>query len=274
MALPVSVGALRALVKELQVSTRDEKPLVVGGAREIAAVLRREIARDARPGAVRSGDDPRGAAVYVHVIADDADEEALKRARRARVPIVAVVTGGFPDEPIPYVLATDVVPVEPGEGFPLEAIARVVAGRLGEEAAPLAARVPVLRRAVAEQLVASFSRKNAIRAAAIFIPGADLPILALTQIRMLLRIEQAYGLDPDPRERAPELLASLAAGLGLRAAARSLLGIVPVAGWAIQGAVAYTGTRALGEAAILRLEAGTPGGHATPRPAGASRAEP
>jgi uncharacterized protein (DUF697 family) len=283
MALPVSLGALRGLVKELQVSARDEKPLAVGGARELAVALRRELGRDARPGAVRASDDPRGAAVYVYVLAhapSDDDEEALKRARRARAPIVAVVAGPVPEEPIPYVLATDVVPVEPGAGFPVAAIARVVAVRLGEEAAPLAARVPVLRRAVADELVATFSRKNAVRAVAIFIPGADLPVLALNQIRMLLRIEQAYGLDPDPRERAPELLASLAASLGLRAVARELLATVPVAGWAVKGAVAYAGTRALGEAAIRRVEAGlfvdgAPGGQrATPRPAGASRGAP
>jgi uncharacterized protein (DUF697 family) len=279
MALPVSFGALRGLAKELQVSARDEKPLAVGGARELASVLRRELGRDAKPGAVRASDDPRGAAVYVYVLGHapgEQDEQALKRARRARVPIVAVVGGQVVDVTIPYVLATDVVAVEAGAGFPVEAIARVVAGRLGEEAAPLAARVPVLRRAVADELVASFARKNGIRSALIFVPGADLPILALNQIRMVLRIEQAYGLDPDPRERAPELLATLAAGLGLRAAARELLGAVPVAGWAVKGAVAYAGTRALGEAAIRRVESGlgvpgAPGRQATRPPAGASR---
>jgi uncharacterized protein (DUF697 family) len=278
MALPVSFGALRGLVKELQVSARTEKPLVIGGARELASVLRRELARDARPGAVRAGEDPTGAAAYVHVLAHaptDDDEQALKRARRARVPIVAVVAGPLPDEPIPYVLATDVVAVTPGAGFPLDAIARVIAARLGEEGAPLAARVPALRRAVADELVATFSRRNAIRAVAIFIPGADLPVLALNQIRMILRIEQAYGLDPDPRERAPELLASLAASLGLRAVARELLATVPVAGWAVKGAVAYAGTRALGEAAIRRVELGIGTGAPTRRqPDGASRGAP
>jgi uncharacterized protein (DUF697 family) len=279
MALPVSFGALRGLLKELQVSARDEKPIAVGGARELAAVLRRELGRDAKPGAVRASDEPRGAAVYLYVLArepDEEDEQALKRARRARVPIVAVVGGPVAEVTIPYVLATDVVPVEPGAGFPIAAIARVVAVRLGEDAAPLAARVPALRRAVADELVRTFARKNGVRAALIFVPGADLPILALNQIRMILRIEQAYGLDPDPRERAPELLASVAASLGLRAAARQLLAVVPVAGWAVKGAVAYTGTRALGEATIRRIELGVgverpPGSHdATRPPAGAS----
>jgi uncharacterized protein (DUF697 family) len=279
MALPVSFGAVRALMKELQASAGDEKPIAVGGAPELAAVLRRELERDARPGAVRAADDPRGAAVYLHVlmrVPDDQDEQALKRARRARVPIVAVAAGPAAEMTIPYVLATDVVPVDSGAGFPVDAIARVVAARLGEDGAPLAARVPVLRRAVADELVRSFARKNGVRAALIFVPGADLPILALNQIRMILRIEQAYGLDPDPRERAPELVASLAASLGLRAAARELLAAVPVAGWAVKGAVAYAGTRALGEAAIRRVELGLgvvrpPGSHeATRPPAGAS----
>jgi uncharacterized protein (DUF697 family) len=283
VALPVSIGALRGLIKELQVSARDGKPLVVGGARELAAVLRRELARGAKPGAIRQNDEPRGAAVLVYVLGHaptPEDEVALKRARRARVPIVAVVTGSIDDVSIPFVLATDVVPVRAGEGFPVDAIARVIASRLGEEGAPLAARLPVLRRPVSDLLVASFSRKCGVIAAAVFIPGADLPVLALHQVRMLLRIEQAYGRDADPRERAPELLATVVAGLGLRAAARQLLGVVPVAGWAVKGAVAYAGTRALGQAAIARLEvpvqtSTTPGGDkATPPPAAASRAEP
>ena len=257
MPLPVSLRAVRGLLKEVR--STDEKPLVVGGARELAAVLRKELARGAAPGAVRSGDDPQGAAVYVHVVAGtDPDEPALKRARRGRVPIVAV---SMTDDDVPYVLATDVVRVGAGEGFPLDAIARVIARRLGEEGAPLAARVPVLRGAVCERLVAVFARRNAVVAAAVFVPGADLPVLTLNELRLLLRIEQAYGLEPDPRERAPELLATFGVGLGLRAVARELLDLVPVAGWAVKGAVAYAGTRALGEAAIRRLEGRVPGGH-------------
>ena len=282
MKLPVSISALRGLIKEVQVSARADKPLVVGGARELAVVLRRELARGAKPGAVRQIDDPKGAAVFVYVLGREPtaeDEQALKRARRARVPIVAVAAGPVADDvTIPYVLATDIVRVPAGEGFPLERIAHVIARKLGEDGAPLAARLPVLRRAVADVLVASFSRKCGVIGAAVFVPGADLPVLALHQVRMLLRIEQAYGLDADPRERAPELLATVAAGLGLRAVARQLLGVVPVAGWAVKGAVAYAGTRALGEAAIKRQEIRMPGGDgarsATPPQGGASRDAP
>jgi uncharacterized protein (DUF697 family) len=262
MSLPVSLGALRGVVKEVQSSAREGKPLVVGGARELAVVLRRELGRDAAPGAIRHHDDPKGAAVLVYVLGHaptPEDAEALKRARRARVPIVVVQVGQVPEDvTIPFVYATDVVRVGAGQGFPVEKIALVIAARLGEDGAPLAARLPVLRRAVADVLIASVARRCGLVAAAVFIPGADLPVLALHQVRLLLRIEQAYGLDADPRERAPELLATVAAGVGFRALARQLLAVVPVAGWAVKGAVAYAGTRALGEAAVKRLELGFP----------------
>jgi len=282
MALPVSVGALRGLVKEVQASAKDDKPLAVAGARELANVLRRELGKGAKPGGIRQDDDPRGAAVFVYVLAHeptDDDEQALKRARRARVPIVAVAAGHVSeDASIPFVLATDIVRVGAGEGFPVEAIARVIATRLGEEGAPLAARVPVLRGAVCDVLVGSVARRCGVLAAAVFVPGADLPVLALQQVRLVLRLEQAYGFEADPRERAPELLATVAAGLGLRAVARQLLAVVPVAGWAVKGAVAYAGTRALGEATVKRLEIGVPGGDrpgSSTRPqAGASRGAP
>ena len=260
LALPVGLGALRALVKEVSAGSAG-KPLVIGGARELGGVLLRELGRDAPPGAVLGGGAPDGAAVLVYVLGHEPkpdDVAALARARRARVPIVAVT--GRDDLAIPNVLASDVVRVRPGEGFPLEEIARTIAARLGEQAAPLAGRVPLLRGAVCEQLVAGCARRNGVIGAFAFVPGADLPALALNQLRLVLRLEQAHGREIDLRERLPELAATLGAGLGLRALARQLVDRLPVPEWAVQGAVAYAGTRALGDAAVLRLEA-APGGH-------------
>jgi uncharacterized protein (DUF697 family) len=260
MGLPVRLGVLRGLAREISVSGASSEPIVVGGARELAVVLRRELGRGATPGAVRADAEPKDGAVYLHVLAGEpsgADQAALKRARRARVPIIAIATGPLPgDVSLPYVLATDVIRLEPGQGFPLEAIADLIAARLGEEGAPLAARVPLLRRAVCERLVESFAKRNGIIGAAVFIPGIDLPVLAVNEIRLVLRLEQAYGLAVDPRERLPEIAVTVGAAFGLRAIARELLDLVPVAGWAVKGAVAYAGTRAIGEAALRRLEAG------------------
>jgi uncharacterized protein (DUF697 family) len=44
-------------------------------------------------------------------------------------------------------------------------------------------------------------------------------------------------------------------GFGFRAVARELLDFVPVAGWAVKGAIAYGGTKAVGEAAVRYFEA-------------------
>ena len=255
--LPLSLAALRRLMVQVAASAEGDHALAVGGAAELAPVLRQQFLRGgADPGAVRLG-DPEGADVYVHVLASaptEDDEAVLRRARRARVPIVAVVAGAAGDDAaIPYVYATDVV--RAGQSFPLEEIARTMALRLGERGAPLAACVPLLRRAVGERLVESFARRNGLLAAAVWAPGRDLPVLTLNEVRLVLRLAQAYGADSG-RERLPEVLATLGAGLGLRAAAREVLERVPVAGWAVKSAIAYGGTLVLGATARERFALG------------------
>jgi uncharacterized protein (DUF697 family) len=261
MRLPVSAGAIRKLLQEIECSARGEHVLAVGGPPELASVLRQQFLRGrADPGAVRL-DGPERAEVYVHVLDGDPgteDEAALRRACRARVPVVAVARGRPRyAPPIPYVLATDVVWMAQGENFPLEAIAKTIAVRLGEDGAPLAARVPLLRAAVCRQLVSSFSRKNGLFAATIRLPGADLPVLALNELRLVCRLAQVDGAESG-RELVAELAATLGAAFALRALARGLLDSaalnrMPFAGSIVKGPVAYAGTRALGEAACKRF---------------------
>jgi len=289
LELPVSAGPLRRLLLEIARSERGEHVLAVGGPGEHAHLLRQQLLRGgADRGAVRLG-GPDGATAYVHVLAgelDDEDVAMLRRARRTTLGPIAVAVG-FPDHTtIPYVLATDVVRVGSGRAFPLAEIAQAIAARLGERGAPLAARVPLLRDAVSEQLVTSLARKNGIVAAAVWLgagsvggraaharpqgwAGADLPVLALNEFRLVLRLAQAYGSPGEVGDRLPELAAALAAGFGLRGLARELLRLSPGAGWALKAALAYSGTRAVGEAARLRFELAS-----RPRPAGAARAEP
>ena len=248
--------AVYELVKELRQAARDRDAIVVAGAPAPAEVLRDELGRGAAPGAVReSGFDGAAALVYVFAAAPSEDDEgALREAHRAGVPVAAVLADASLDDRIPYVLATNVVRAAPGGGVPVDDVAVVLARVMGEEGTDVAARVPAVRRAVCEELIARFSRRNGILGAAIFIPGADLPVLTLTQLRLVLRIGLAHGVEVE-RERLPEILAVVGSGLGLRAAARRLLGVVPVAGWAIKGAVAYAGTRTVGEAALRYFEA-------------------
>jgi uncharacterized protein (DUF697 family) len=253
MKLPIKPGAVFGVVKELRAA--DERPILVAGI--LADELARELTAGGDPTAVRRGGSPEDVEALVYVVGDsitEQDERVLKSARRARVPIILLTAGREPLEDIPYVLATDIVRVEPGHGFPLDRLGEALARRLGEKATSLARRLPVLRGPIVEKLVESFSRKNGILGAAIFIPGADFPVLTLNQLRMVLRICAAHGLAVD-RERAPEIVATVAAGLGFRTLARSLVGLVPVGGWAVKGAVAYTGTRAVGEASVRYCEA-------------------
>jgi uncharacterized protein (DUF697 family) len=90
-----------------------------------------------------------------------------------------------------------------------------------------------------------------------------MPVLTMNQARLVLRIALAHGEQVDA-SRLPELLAVVAGGAGLRTVAREVLGAIPVAGWAVKGAIAYTGTRAIGEAALQYFEAGAPLGRLVP----------
>jgi uncharacterized protein (DUF697 family) len=239
--------ALVSLVREVRRGSGDQRPLAVAGARELLPIIARQLREGGDPAAVVEG-RVENAAVLVWVGAPD--EDALRAANRAGVPIVAVTDA---DE-VPYVLATDLVRVPPGRGFPVDEIAHAVARKLGEDGTALAARLPALRRAVCDELIRSFAKKNAIIAAAVFIPGVDLPVLTLNQARLVLRIALAHGQEID-KDRALELLGVVGAGFGLRTVARELLDVVPVAGWAVKGAVAYAGTKAIGEAAVRYFEA-------------------
>ena len=270
MGPPVSAGAIWRLLQAIESSGSGEHFLAVGGTSDRAPILRQQLLRGrAEPGAVRLG-DPEGADAFVHVLADqptDEDVALLRRARRAHVPVIAVAPGTRNSFPIPYVLATRVVWAPPAEEVPLDAVAGAIAASVGEPGAPLAARVPLLRERFCEQLLASFARRNGLLAAAVWRRGADLPVLLLNELRLVLRVAQAYRADDLP-ERLPEMIATLGAGFGLRTLARQLLDPTPGAGWTwtLKGGVAYAGTRALGEAARLRfaLAATPPRGATSP----------
>lgn len=235
------LGVLSA-VRELRRGAGDTRPLGVAGARELVPLLARELRAGGDASAVV---EHRLDGVAALVWVGPPDEQELRAASRAGIPIVALSE----ERSLPYVFASSIVHVPPGQGFPLAEIARALAHGLGENGTSLAARLPVLRGAVCDELIASFSKKNAIISAAIFVPGVDMPVLTLNQIRLVLRIALAHGEEID-NKRAVELAGVVGAGFGLRAVARELLDLVPVAGWAVKGAIAYSGTKAIGEAAV------------------------
>ena len=264
--LPLNPTAVLGVVKELRVTDADLRPLLVGGAPERAKEIHDALEKGAEPGAIRilaapTAYDFEGANVLVYAVdgavPGEEDEKAVQLASRKGVEIVCVVFGASAEDPptIPYVLDSDVIPVPPGAPLPLESIAERAADRAGDSSHHLAARVPVLREAVVQEIIKRFAVQNGVLGVAIFIPGADFPVLTLNQIRMVLRIASAHGERLD-RERAFEVLSVTAAGLGFRTVARQLVGLVPGLGWAVKGGVAYAATLALGEAADAYFAAG------------------
>lgn len=130
-----------------------------------------------------------------------------------------------------------------------------LADKLESKRIALAAGFGFVRHAVAEESVKATAFQNAALGAAVFLPGADMPIMTANQIKMVLQIAAAYG-EPLGMERVKELAAVLGGAFLFRGIARQVVGIVPGVGWALKGAIGYTGTLAMGYAAIRYFEAG------------------
>ena len=114
---------------------------------------------------------------------------------------------------------------------------------------------PFVRRPLSLDAVRATAIQNAGVGVVVFIPGADMPIMTLNQMKMLLQIAAAYG-QPLSAERIKELAAVVGGAFLFRNIARTAVGVVPVLGWAIKGAVGFAGTEAMGRAAIEYFEAG------------------
>jgi uncharacterized protein (DUF697 family) len=132
-------------------------------------------------------------------------------------------------------------------------ILRYMLERVKEKELPLAAGVPIFRPLVANAIIESVANTNGVIGLVNFFPGADMPVLTANQMRMVLKMAVAYDV-PLTLQRARELLAVLGGGFTFRALARQAAGLVPVAGWAVKGAVAYSGTRTVGTLARLYFE--------------------
>ena len=133
-------------------------------------------------------------------------------------------------------------------------VADAIVRNLGDAAVAAGRRNPGLRAAVGRRLIDDATRQSAV-IGALPLPGVDMPALALLQVRLVAQLAALHDR-PFGAERAVEAVAIVGAGFGWRALARSAVGAVPVAGWAVRGTVAYGATRAVGEAAFARLQAG------------------
>ena len=236
------------VVRDAQATAGAPARLVVYGllAEELAKSLR---AGSTRPGVVQVGSDAAGASALVVIVArapGPAEERVLREAARHGTPVLVVQTDPRGAEPSPYVLATDVVECPPGQGFPVPEIALGLARVLGRDGIGLAAQLPVLRDAIASELIRTASWQAAAIGVAPWSKRAHFPAMTLLQWRLVLDLAAAHG-KPVGTDSAPALGAVAGTGLGVRGVIRRLPRL-PLLG----GVTGYFTTRAIGEAAIRR----------------------
>ncbi len=119
----------------------------------------------------------------------------------------------------------------------------------------LAANFAFVRRAVATEAVKSTAFQNAVIGGVVIIPGADMPLMTANQAKMVMQIAAAYG-QPLGAERIKELATVVGGAFVLRTIARQFVTLLPGFGWALKAGIGYSGTLAMGYAAVEYFEGG------------------
>ncbi len=232
----MNAAALRATAKEALSAfqgARDELADTASGSLVVSGMLAEQLARElgagAARGAVAVGDDVRGAAVVVRVIAgepSDEDDALVRECDRHGIPIVLVQLWPQAEWRAPFVLSPFVVECRAGEGFPVPAIAARIS-EAAERPSTLAARVPVLATAVESSVVRSTAVSSVLLALSRS-PG-DRQGLAVEQARMIGRLRSLdAAAEPDPPAVVAGAVAgTLAASYGFRRVAREARRVLP-----------------------------------------------
>jgi uncharacterized protein (DUF697 family) len=141
---------------------------------------------------------------------------------------------------------------EKGADGLFEAFGEWLSSELPSTALAWARALDCVRRAQSQAVIRNNSLENALISTAVFLPGADMPLLLANQIRMFLHLVALHGQELDSK-RYRELAVILLSGFGFRAISRKLVSLLPAVGWAIKGSVSYGATTALGQAAEIYL---------------------
>ncbi|MBI3925081.1 MAG: hypothetical protein HY319_06035 [Armatimonadetes bacterium] len=157
---------------------------------------------------------------------------------------------------------------------PASALCRLMMAALPDVALAVAREFTRARSEYARRLVQRSASRNAVIAAASSLPVGSVPVigfflsflattgetLAITasQLRLCLMMAALHGRPLDFFDRVSELWPVVGSAFGWRQLARELVGRVPVAGWAMKAAVAYSGTWMVGEGSRRFYELGAP----------------
>jgi uncharacterized protein (DUF697 family) len=200
--------------------------------------------------------DPMADAVIALAGPTDTLERSLLRARDAFIPTVLLALGEHRDDTARRLghPLLDTVAHERTEEL-IAGLGHWLADRLDTKRVALAANFAFVRRAVAEESVKNTAFQNGIIGGVAVIPGADMPLMTANQAKMVLQIAAAYG-EPLDAQRIKELGAVIGGAFVFRTIARQALTLIPGFGWAIKAGVGYSGTLAMGYAAIEYFEGG------------------
>jgi uncharacterized protein (DUF697 family) len=135
------------------------------------------------------------------------------------------------------------------------ALGKWLVDRINGKRFALAHNFEFIRRAAAEESIRATSFQNGVIGFVAIVPGADMPLMTANQAKMLLQIAAVYG-QPLGAERIKELAIIVGGGFTMRAVARQLLDFIPGFGWAVKAAIGYSGTMAMGYAALEYFEEG------------------
>lgn len=114
---------------------------------------------------------------------------------------------------------------------------------------------PFIRRPLAEDAITATSLQNCAVGLVPFLPGADMPIMTLNQVKMTLQIATAYG-QPLDADRVKEIAVIVAGAFLCRNVVRTATKAIPFAGWVISGGMGFAATEAMGRAMVEYFEAG------------------
>jgi small GTP-binding protein len=225
---------------------------------EVGGVDRATIARSAAEGA-----DVAVLVLDASAGLRQSDYDLHEKLRAARVPLIVVLNKidlirrdlQVVLDDIQRKMGTTVIPIsaKTGAGVGDKLLPAIV------EAHPwmmiaLGRALPAYRRQLTRKLILNAAILNAIIAAAP-VPILDIPLLLLSQVRLVLRIGAVYGETMSARH-ARELLTTMAGSVVLRYLAVELAGLVPVLGWLAAGTILGLGTWAMGRVAVAYFEGG------------------
>lgn len=264
---PLDPTKIWGALKEIAAVSTAEATIVLAGEPHLVARAQEALSPDGRhvrvwdqsPGEIRHTALGEGEVLLVltEPNREDAWLEALRGFGLPLGAVVAVDDGPAATERVTWYdkRRARVSFSPPGAGW--KAVWRAIVDVAADHAVPLGRRFPVLRGPASRKTIKRISRQNALVGAAFIVPGTDMPVMTLNQIKMVLSLAAIHG-EEITTERALELLGVVGSGFGFRAVARQALDFVPGPGWALKGAMGYTGTRALGEAALRYFESGAP----------------